>query len=79
MRKLIKALVGYMPVSRRKYQEMVVNINTVLDGFLMSEEQHSQNITMIMRDLVNLRQMTVDKRPKQEKAAPKNEGDPAFT
>jgi len=76
MKKMLKKLIELLPVSRRKYLEVILNITTVLDGLVEAEANHCQIETNIIQQL----QMRPPASPSAEKktSKTKNGSDPAF-
>lgn len=69
---MLKKLISYLPVSRKKYAEGLNNIAKVIDGLIEADANHSQI------ELSIIKQLQINKEVKSEPKSTKNGKDPAF-
>jgi len=71
MRKMLRKLIEYLPISRRKHAKSVEEINKVIAGLVESDANHCQIELSIIQQL--------EKKPlTQPSKSTKNDIDPSF-
>ena len=70
---MLKKLIELLPVSRRKYEEAIEAMTTVIDGLVEAEANHCQ----IETSIIQLLQKDKMVKPEDRKST-KNGKDPAF-
>lgn len=74
MLKVLKKLIEFLPVSRRKYMELLNQICITLNGLVEAEANHCQIETNIIQQLQKQSQQNMVQKPSTKK----NGSDPAF-
>jgi len=56
MRKILNEILGFMPVSRRRFERLLASLDEVLDTFVAIDAQHSNIEKTILEKLCETKQ-----------------------